>query len=123
MASNGHDIGAVADFPEGVPRRVCVNGTALVVVRKGGECFALRDSCPHLGASLAGGRVGGTPLPCRPGEEAEYGREGEILRCPWHGWAFDLRNGRNLVRPNRTRVRSYSVFIAGDRVVIDEGSL
>lgn len=118
MTSTGHDVGAVADYRDGVPRRVCVNGTAVAVVRKGDEFFALRDLCPHGGALLSGGQVGGMPLACRPGEEAEYGREGEILRCPWHGWAFDLRNGREVVRPEKTRVRSFSVTTVDGRVLI-----
>jgi nitrite reductase/ring-hydroxylating ferredoxin subunit len=25
--------------------------------------------------------------------------EGCILRCPWHGWEFDLRTGEHLVDP------------------------
>jgi nitrite reductase/ring-hydroxylating ferredoxin subunit len=31
--------------------------------------------------------------------EYKYGRESEILRCPWHGWEFDLLNGEHLVDP------------------------
>jgi 3-phenylpropionate/trans-cinnamate dioxygenase ferredoxin subunit len=40
-----------------------------------------------------------------------YERGGEILRCPWHGWEFDLRDGRSVVDPERTRVRSYPVEV------------
>jgi 3-phenylpropionate/trans-cinnamate dioxygenase ferredoxin subunit len=36
-------------------------------------------------------------------------REGEILRCPWHGWEFDLRDGRSVIDPDGTRVRAYLV--------------
>jgi 3-phenylpropionate/trans-cinnamate dioxygenase ferredoxin subunit len=41
----------------------------------------------------------------------DYQRDGEILRCPWHGWEFDLRNGRSVVDPTNTRVRSYDVVV------------
>ena len=37
-------------------------------------------------------------------------REGEILRCPWHGWEFELSTGR-LVAPLRERVKTYDVTV------------
>jgi 3-phenylpropionate/trans-cinnamate dioxygenase ferredoxin subunit len=45
-----------------------------------------------------------------PGDYA-LTREGEILRCPWHGWEFDLHDGRSVVDPEGTRVRSYQVEV------------
>jgi 3-phenylpropionate/trans-cinnamate dioxygenase ferredoxin subunit len=41
-----------------------------------------------------------------PGEYAR-GADGEIIRCPWHGWEFSVRTGRSWFDPERTRVRSY----------------
>lgn len=118
MTSTEHDIGAAEEFQGGKPYRRTVGGRAFVVVRKGEEFFALRDGCPHAGASLAGGCVVGTPLPCAPGEEAGYAREGEIVTCPWHGWAFDLKNGQSLVRPEKYRVKTYPVAVRDGRVYI-----
>jgi nitrite reductase (NADH) small subunit len=46
----------------------------------------------------------------KPGEYARA-REGEILRCPWHGWEFDLTTGRSVFNPHKTRVRSYEVTV------------
>jgi 3-phenylpropionate/trans-cinnamate dioxygenase ferredoxin subunit len=34
-----------------------------------------------------------------------------MVRCPWHGWEFDLRTGRSWFDPERTRVRSYPVTV------------
>ena len=34
-------------------------------------------------------------------------RQGEIIRCPWHGWEFDLRTGKSRCDPKRTWVKSY----------------
>jgi nitrite reductase/ring-hydroxylating ferredoxin subunit len=118
MTSNGHDIGNVADFDSGRPYRVDVNGRALVVVRRGQEFFAIRDVCPHQGARLSDGRVSGTTLECRPGEEIPFGRYGEILICPWHGWEYDLQSGQSLFDPQGVRVASYSVSIQDDRVIV-----
>jgi 3-phenylpropionate/trans-cinnamate dioxygenase ferredoxin subunit len=45
-----------------------------------------------------------------PGEY-EYDRDGELLRCPWHGWEFDVRTGQSWFDPRRVRVRSYDVAV------------
>jgi 3-phenylpropionate/trans-cinnamate dioxygenase ferredoxin subunit len=47
-----------------------------------------------------------------------YSRKGEIIRCPWHGWEFDVRTGQSYCEPERIQVRSYPVEVAeGQRVV------
>jgi nitrite reductase/ring-hydroxylating ferredoxin subunit len=51
--------------------------------------------------------VSGTSLPSKVYEYI-YGREGCILRCPWHGWEFDLRTGEHLVDPE-TRLKEVRV--------------
>ena len=38
-------------------------------------------------------------------------REGEILRCPWHGWEFDVTTGRSVFMPDAVRVKSYPVDV------------
>ena len=38
-------------------------------------------------------------------------RVGELLRCPWHGWEFDMRNGQSWFDPKRVKVRSYPVAV------------
>lgn len=121
MTLLAHDIGAVEDFACGRPYRIEVNGKALVVVRRGGQFYALRNICPHQGASLSDGHVGGVALAAKPGEAISYDRVGEILTCPWHGWEFDLCTGRSLISPDRVRVRTYPVRIENDRVLVELG--
>jgi 3-phenylpropionate/trans-cinnamate dioxygenase ferredoxin subunit len=43
--------------------------------------------------------------------EFRYSRAGEILRCPWHGWEFDLRTGQSWFDPARVLVRRYDVSV------------
>lgn len=119
MTSTGHDIGAAADFVPGRPYRVMIRSRPILVVRKGGEFYAIRDGCPHAGASLAGGTISGMPAPCRPGEPGDYIREGELVVCPWHGWSFDLKTGCSLVRPERYRVRAFPVRVDAGRVIVE----
>ena len=119
MRSRTFDIGAANDFPVGKPVRVAADGRALVVVRRANALYALRDVCPHQGAPLSAGHVEGTALPCLPGEEIVFGREGEVLICPWHGWEYDLRTGRSLVDPEKARVRAYPARVENGRALVE----
>jgi nitrite reductase/ring-hydroxylating ferredoxin subunit len=80
------------------------------VFNVGGKYFAYRNVCPHAGAPVCLGKICGTNLTSDV-YKLEYGREGEILRCPWHGWEFDLLTGEHLV-DERTRLKSYEVEVA-----------
>ena len=124
MTSSELDIGVASDFTLGKPKRVEVNGRALVIVREKDEFYALHDTCPHQGASLSNGHVGGTTLYCKPGERIPYGSDGHILVCPWHGYEYNLRTGQSIFDPEKIRVRSYPVRIEGDRILVnlDPGS-
>ncbi len=119
MPSTAHDVGDVSDFAVGAPARVTVSGRALVVVRTASGFLAARDVCPHQAARLSDGAVSGTTLRCKPGEDVVYGRDGEIITCPWHGWEYDLATGKALVDPERVRVATYPARVAGSRVVVE----
>jgi nitrite reductase (NADH) small subunit len=116
VSDNEHVVCAVADVAPGERRIVTVRGRSLGVFNLGGEFHVLHDRCPHRGAPLCQGVVTGTTLPAGP-TRFEYGREGEILRCPWHGWEFDVRDGRALA-DHRVAVRRYPVQIRDGQVVV-----
>jgi len=113
-----HVVAAVADIPPGTRRLTQVNGRAIVVFNLGGEFFALNNRCPHRGGSLFHGKQTGLVESDGPGNyrysrpgEIEYTKLGEIIRCPWHGWEFDIRTGQSWCDPKRVRVRQYAVSI------------
>lgn len=81
-----------------------------------GTFVAALNVCPHELAPVCRGRLGGTTLPSDPGIY-RWGRDGEILTCPWHGWEFGLLDGRMLADP-RIRLRLYPVEIEDDTVYI-----
>jgi nitrite reductase (NADH) small subunit len=105
-----HVVARAADIPPGRRLIVDVAGRSIGVFNVGGVFYAVRNSCPHQGGPLCLGPTAGLATSSRPGE-IDYSREGEILRCPWHGWEFDLATGRSVFDPARTRVRSYPVEI------------
>lgn len=108
------------ELPAGARRVVSVGGRSIGVLNVEGRYYALRDVCPHQGAPLCSGTVGGTMLPSAPYEYV-FGLEGRILRCPWHGWQFDLETGRSLFDPERVRVKTYPVAVEDGLVVVDAG--
>ena len=43
-------------------------------------------------------------------------RKGEMVRCPWHGWEFDIRTGQSWCEP--AKVRAYPTEIAAGAEIV-----
>ncbi|MBB3125540.1 3-phenylpropionate/trans-cinnamate dioxygenase ferredoxin subunit [Paenibacillus rhizosphaerae] len=110
-----HVIGAAADLPPGKNKIVTVEGRSVGVFNVNGSYYALKNACPHQGAPLCMGRVTGMTLPSEPGQYL-YGRDGEILRCPWHGWEFDITNGKSIFDPHKCLVKTYKVAVEEESI-------
>src|SRR5947209_7778439 len=106
-----HVVASVDDIPPGRRKLVDVNGRAVVVFNLGGEFFALNNRCPHKGGSLCEGKQTGLVQSSEPGEY-RYSRRGEIIRCPWHSWEFDIRTGQSWCDPAKVKTRKYAVPVA-----------
>jgi len=94
-----HVVAALGEIPPGGRKLVTADGRAIVVLNLDGEFFALGNRCPHRGGSLCDGNLTGLVLSDEPGHY-NYIRRGEIIRCPWHSWEFDIRP-KILVRPRQ----------------------
>lgn len=105
-----HVVARAAELQAGQRRRVEIEGRAILVLNIDGELFALSDKCPHKGGSLAGGNLTGLVESSQPGEY-RYSRPGEMLRCPWHQWEFDVRTGRSWCDPRRLRLMNFAVTV------------
>lgn len=103
-------VAPVAEIPPGERKIVEIAGRSIGVFNVDGEFFALRNRCPHQGGPLCHGPVGGFVSSSGPGDY-HLTRHGEILRCPWHGWEFDIRTGQSWFDPARVRVRAYDVSL------------
>ena len=111
-----HVVAAVGEIPPGARKLVTVKGRPIAVFNIGGAFFGVLNRCPHQGGSLAEGTLCGLVESSEPGTY-RYSRAGEILRCPWHGWEFDLRTGQSWCEPDRIAVRSYAVAVASGEAV------
>ena len=103
------------ELPPGERRISAVDGVEIGVFNVDGTFVAYRNYCPHQGAPVCRGRVGGTTLPSAPGHYV-YGREGRILHCPWHGWQFDLESGEAL--GHRARLAPVQVAVEDGMLVV-----
>ena len=115
-AERRHVVCAAADLQPGERRIVQVQGRSIGVFNVGGRFYGLHNGCPHRGGPLCEGRVGGTTLQ-EPGHVFAYGRDGQILRCAWHGWEFDIATGRALADP-AVRARTYPLAVEHGNVVV-----
>ena len=112
-----HVVAPVAEIPPGGRKCIEVKKRPIVVFNLDGEFFALNSRCPHRGGSLCHGRLTGLVVSDEPGHY-EYSRKGEILRCPWHSWEFDIRTGKSWCDPAKLHVRQYTVSVEeGARLV------
>jgi nitrite reductase/ring-hydroxylating ferredoxin subunit len=105
-----HIVATTSEIPAGGNKVVTVEGREIVVFHVNGEFFALLNRCPHEGAPLAKAACVALLQSDEPGQYRRS-RVGELLRCPWHGWEYDMRTGQSYCDPKHTRVRSYPIRI------------
>jgi nitrite reductase (NADH) small subunit/3-phenylpropionate/trans-cinnamate dioxygenase ferredoxin subunit len=91
----------VGDIPEGEGKTVVVGEKLIALFRSGGEFHAIDDTCPHMGASLAGGHL-----------------EDGVVTCPWHAWRFRLADGAWADNP-RIKIGCYPVHVVGDEIRLE----
>jgi nitrite reductase/ring-hydroxylating ferredoxin subunit len=77
-------------------------GGSIAVFRVGGRLHAVRDECPHAGASLADGDL-----------------RGAIVTCPRHGSQFDVTTGARERGPSDFPIRTYRVVEDDGRTLVE----
>jgi 3-phenylpropionate/trans-cinnamate dioxygenase ferredoxin subunit len=113
-----HVVAAARDLPDGSRLAVTLEGRPIVVFSIAGAFYALLNRCPHQGGPLCEGSLGGMVEASEPGQY-RYTRAGEILRCPWHGWEFDVRTGQSWWDPSRVRVRTYPAAVETGAALVE----
>ena len=104
------------EVPAGKAKILTVSSMPIGVFKLDDGFYALLNICPHKGAALCEGPVCGTT---KQTDQTEfiYDRAGEIIRCAWHGWEFDIRTGAFLVDPS-VKTRAFPVSVEGDDLFI-----
>jgi nitrite reductase/ring-hydroxylating ferredoxin subunit len=103
-------VAKASEVTPGAAKIVSVKGREIGIFNLGGQYFALANRCPHAGGPLCQGRIVALVQSQGPGHYA-LARHNEFLRCPWHGWEFDIRTGQSWCDPNTTRARQFRVTV------------
>jgi nitrite reductase (NADH) small subunit len=110
-------LGPVEQFPEGSCRIFDIGGVSVGVYNVRGTFYAVRNLCPHQLAPICAGLRKGTMLPSAPGEFV-YDLDGLVIRCPRHGWEFDIRSGEPLFGIDRRKLAVFPVDVEEGQVVL-----
>ena len=100
MAAEFTKVASVQDLEAGKGMVVVVNGTRIALFNCGGTFYAIRNTCPHMGGDLGEGLLAG-----------------DIVTCPWHGWRFNIKTGKN-PESEVVGVRTFEVKIEGEDIFI-----
>lgn len=113
------NIGPADQFPLDEFRIVTAGTRSIGVVRRAdGTVDAVRNWCPHKGAEVCKVKLSGTTIPGPPGT-LEWGHDGQIVRCPWHGFEFDIRTGKRPYSESTMRLRVYPARIENGEILVD----
>ncbi len=105
-----HVVAAAGEIAAGGRKLVNVAGREIGIFNVAGDYYALANRCPHEGGSLCEGFVTGIARSDGP-NDYRMERKGEFLRCPWHGWEFDIRTGQSWCDPQSVRIRQFAVKV------------
>lgn len=96
-----HPVTTVASIPPGSGQAFTVANRRIALFNVDGKLHAMDDICPHAGAPLSEGRLTGC-----------------VVSCPWHGWDFDVTNGRMPGQAEDCQT-VYPVFVNGDQIEVE----
>src|SRR3981189_1813245 len=91
------------EITPGTIREFHVEGKAIALANVEGKIYAINNTCLHRGGPLGEGSL-----------------EGAVVTCPWHGWQFDVTNGKAVQNPAEG-VGCYHTEVRGEDIFIDLG--
>jgi nitrite reductase/ring-hydroxylating ferredoxin subunit len=113
-----HRIAATAELSEEGKRVIAdVDGQEVAVFNYGGEYHAVANYCVHQAGPLCEGELTGDMVLGEDGWSWDYTDEEKYVRCPWHGWVFDITTGEN-TDDSRYRVPTYDVEVEDGTIYV-----
>jgi 3-phenylpropionate/trans-cinnamate dioxygenase ferredoxin component len=94
------EVANLDELPPGKGSFFIVAGKYVALFNVDGKIYAIQDTCPHAGGSLAMGRL-----------------EGSIVTCPKHGMKFDITNGC-FAGSSLSGVATYPVKLSNGKIMV-----
>ena len=104
IADNGGEWVAVAktsDLALGAMKAIEAKDRNLALYNVGGSFYATENECTHAYAMLTDGTI-----------------DGEVIECPLHGGAFEIKTGKGLGAPIFCDVKCYPTRVTGADVEV-----
>jgi nitrite reductase/ring-hydroxylating ferredoxin subunit len=76
-------------------------GIGIILIRKSGKIYALRNMCAHLGCPFTGAKL-----------------QDFVLTCPCHDWRYDIRTGKFLDAPEIS-LQTYNTKTEGPDICVE----
>jgi nitrite reductase (NADH) small subunit len=89
------------EIPAGSIREFQVDGLTVAIANIGNKFYAINNTCLHRAGPLAQGELRGTSV-----------------TCPWHGWQYDVTNGK-LIMNQTVGVKTYAIEARGEDLWIE----
>jgi nitrite reductase (NADH) small subunit len=94
-------VASVNQIATGGVQEFQAGGKTIAVANVEGRFYAISNTCLHRGGPLGQGTL-----------------SGKDVTCPWHGWSFDVTNGK-VSHSNAAGVACYPVEVRGDDIFAD----
>jgi nitrite reductase/ring-hydroxylating ferredoxin subunit len=114
-------VSELDEIPDKGRKLIKYNEKEIGIFRLEGEVFAWENRCAHQGGPVCQGRLFPKVLQTlgenQTTENMRYSDDELHIVCPWHGYEYNVRTGRNSGHPNlrlrqvETVVRDGSVYV------------
>src|ERR1700710_2375760 len=105
-----HVVAKDEEIQAGTCKIVTVKGREIGTFKVGDDFYGLVNPGPHQAAPLCRGEIVSRLVAPPPGDY-RLARPGEMIRCPWHCWEYDIRTGQSLCDPNSVHARAFDVAV------------
>jgi nitrite reductase (NADH) small subunit len=110
-------VGSIDSFEETNRLLLEVGNRQIAVFSAEDEFYALSNYCVHQGGPMCEGLLSGTMDTDEDGELL-YNVDRRVVSCPWHGWEFDVEDGKHLSDP-QYRLPSYDVVVEDEQLYVE----
>ena len=95
-------VAKVADVVAGKMLSVSAADKSLAIYNLSGAFYATDNECTHAFAMLTDGTI-----------------DGDVVECPLHGGAFEIKTGKGLGAPIFCDLKCYPTRVSGDAVEVN----